>query len=148
MKHIKKYIRQLGNIFADLRVPADKVKILDELNGLDADAVKQKDGIAWPNVKKGLNYAAHICANFYDAFHVCDLAQPLDCCLQRLAVALNEVKLALVFGDLLSLMMRLKLCDVALLDEAQDCDGTCLKIHGIETSPLDIAAKEGRCKVL
>jgi hypothetical protein len=129
-------------------VPADEVEILDEHNGLDADAVKQRDGIAWPDVEKGHNYAAHICANFYDAFYACDFVQPLDRCLQRIAVALDEVELALVFGDLLSLTMRLELCDVALLNKAQHCDGTCLKIHGIETSPLDVAAKEGQYKVL
>ena len=129
-------------------MPVDEVKILDELDGLDADAVKQRYGIAWSDIEKGRNYAAHICANFYDAFHAYDLAQPLDCCLQCLAVALNEVKLALVFGNLHSLTMRLELHDVTLLDEARDCDGTHFEIHGIETSPLEIAAKEGRCKVL
>ncbi len=138
----------MGNIFADLRVPTDEVEILDELDGLDADAVKQRDGIAWPDVEKVRNYPAHICANFYDAFHACDLAQPLDRCLQRLAVALNEVELMLIFGNSLSLTMRLELRDVTLLNEAQGFSGTCLKIHGIETSPLDIAAKEGQCKVL
>jgi hypothetical protein len=35
-------------------VPADEVEILDELDGLDADAVKQRDRIAWPDVKKAV----------------------------------------------------------------------------------------------
>ncbi len=129
-------------------MPADEVKILDKLDGLDADAVKQRDRIAWPDDKRGHNHAALVCANFYDAFHACDFSQPLDRCLQLLAVALNEIELEIIFGGLLSLTMRLNLCNVALLNEAPDCDGTCLEVHRIETSPLDIAAKEGQCKVI
>ncbi len=54
VKHIQKYTRQLGNIFVDLRVPANEVKILDELNGLDADAVKQRDGLPGLMSKKAI----------------------------------------------------------------------------------------------
>jgi hypothetical protein len=57
-------------------MPADEVEILDELDGLDADAVKQRDRIAWPDAKKGRNYAAHICAFFYDASMLVILPNP------------------------------------------------------------------------
>ncbi len=86
-------------------------------------------------MSKKAKITQHTFANFYNAFHACDLPQSLDHCLQCLAVALNEVKLMLVLGNSLSLTRHLKLCDVALLDEAQDCNETCLEIYGIKTNP-------------
>ena len=148
LKHILKKLWQLGDIPADLRVPADEVEVLDELDGLDANAIKQRDRVAWSDIKKGSNHAANVCANFDNAFHACDFTHTFDCCLQCLAMGFNEVELGSVSGNLLSLMILLDFCNVALLHETQNCDGACLKVQRIKTSSLDIAGKEGRCKVL
>jgi hypothetical protein len=58
----------------DVVVPLDEFRMLDNLNCLDADGVKQWNGIPCPNVKKGSDHATNVCANLDNAIHIAGLA--------------------------------------------------------------------------
>jgi hypothetical protein len=81
----------------DVVVLLDEFGMLDNLNHLDTDGVEQENGIFHPNVKKGSDHTAKVCANFDDAIHIADLAQTFDSSLQHFAMGFDKVELVLIF---------------------------------------------------
>jgi hypothetical protein len=84
VQHIQKYIWQLGNLAANIVVSPDEIRLLDNLNCPDANAVKQRNRIYCPNIKQSSNHNTIICADFHNAIHSTILPKTFDGRLQRL----------------------------------------------------------------
>jgi hypothetical protein len=135
VQHIKK-ILQLRNLVVDIVVPLDEFGMLDNLNCLDADGVKQRNRIFRPNIKKGSDHTANVGANFDHAIHIVDLAQTFNVCLQRFAMGFNKVKFVLVSSNLFGLMIRIDFSEITLPNNAQNSNGVFLVTHKIKIGLL------------
>ncbi len=108
----------MGNSFIDIVMPLDEVGVLDALNGLNANSIKKRDWISWPDINEGSNNTANVGADLYNALHPANFTQAFDGCLQGFAMEFNKIELALVFGNLLNLTICIDLPNITLLDKA------------------------------
>jgi len=129
-------------------MPFDEIRMFDYFDVLDESGVEQGDGIPGTDVVDGSDYAADVCTNFDDAFHILDFAQTFDGSFDCLVMRINEVKFGFVFRDLLSVTMGIDSGEIILGDKAQDGDRVCFVVQGIEIATGDVGGKEGRSKVI
>jgi hypothetical protein len=71
----------MGNSLIDIVMPLDEVGVLDALNGLNADSIKKRDWVSWPDIKEGGNNAANVDAKLYTAVHSANFTQAFGGCL-------------------------------------------------------------------
>ena len=129
-------------------MPLDEVGMLGYFDCLDASGIEQGDWISCPDVDDGGNYATDVCANFDDAIHTMDFSETFNRSLNRLAMGVDEVEFALVFGYLLGVAMGVDFCYVVLSNKGQNCDGVSLVIEGFKIIAQKIGRKEGSSKIL
>jgi hypothetical protein len=78
-------------------VPLDEFSMLDALNHLDANSIKQRDGISWNDIEKSGDNTATVCANLDNAVLVTNFTHAFDGCLQHFAMGFNKIELTLFF---------------------------------------------------
>jgi hypothetical protein len=127
-------------------MPLDEFRMLDYLNGLDANRVKQGDRISSSNIEDGGDDTADVCATFHDAFHILSFTQTFDGGLDRLAMRFDKVKLLLVPGNLLGIAMGIDLHQIVLSNKAQNDDRVCFIVQGLKVVAKEIGTEEGRSK--
>jgi hypothetical protein len=80
----------MGNSLIDVVMPFDEVRVLDALNGLNANTIKKRDCIPWPDIKEGGNNKANVRTNLYSAVHPANFGQAFDGCLQGFAMGFKK----------------------------------------------------------
>ena len=107
----------MRDLFADFGVPLDEFRMLDDFNGLDANRIKQGDGVSSSNIEDGGNHTADVRANFYNAFHVLDFPKAFDGGFNHFTMRFDKVKLSFVLGNLFGIMMGIDFCQIKMVTE-------------------------------
>ena len=129
-------------------MPFDEIRMFDYFDGLDASGVEQGDGIPGTDVVDGSDYAADVCTNFDDAFHILDFAQTFDGGFDRFTVRFNEVEFSFVPSNLFCITLSNDFFQIILSNKTQNGNRICFIIQGLKVVAKEIGTEEGRSKIL